>query len=584
MIGSLRQAILFIALFAFLTFANLNLLGQFFFSDNDQLEERIEKAHQKQAHEKVYKLYDTLLMHYSPKQDKQSFFYMANACFEKGKQRSLETLFDTLNQYGGSVWSGTELKRLRLKFDTLQRKLAKADSLIDAGDYSLARITYFDLKSRFPQFSKVHYGLALTDWYSGYYKSCKEHLEKCMTLIANYPNAWRLLGKYHYRYKDYSKAIKAYDTAIKYQPKNPENHFLKAIACLKVDSSSCIIKNMAKAIDITDTNPDYYHLKGIGHKLKDEKYKAWESYDKAIALDSNHYKTLGAKYNLFGYYGDYGLAIEMLDRMIDLKPNKPELYYKKGSMYYYWDDFNDSDEFNESPQREAIKSLTKAIELTKDSAKYFRRRGKALKSVGSLDSALKDFNKAIALDPYNLANYESIHWIYFTARNEKMKAKKLRERCFDTFSNKYKRSYKAADAYFKAGKCLDLLPFNYKSNAYYKEVVDNYKKALKIDPDNPDYLSELGIKYSLLDSNRKVIKVMKKLLKIEKKPLYYTHLASAYEDLGKPEKSVEVYNTAIEAFPSRWRLFRNRSDLYEEMGKKELARKDRKKVDELLDK
>ncbi|MBI5096245.1 MAG: tetratricopeptide repeat protein [Nitrospirae bacterium] len=118
-------------------------------------------------------------------------------------------------------------------------------------------------------------------------------------------------------------------------------------------------------------------------------------------------------------------------------------------------------------------------------------------------------------------------------------------------------------------------PFYYMANAYYKKgeydlAEEYYRKALEISPDNGDIYNNLAW--------------VERALSIRRDPYYLDTLANIYGRMGNYEEAVAVLQEAIAATESEqvdllFSEYRLLGDLYEMMGKEDLAAASREKAE-----
>jgi Tfp pilus assembly protein PilF len=96
-------------------------------------------------------------------------------------------------------------------------------------------------------------------------------------------------------------------------------------------------------------------------------------------------------------------------------------------------------------------------------------------------------------------------------------------------------------------------------NGKYKEAVEQYELALKIDPKNTTALYEMSSTFVALEKYDDAIKYAEKVIKLKdgSGDLAYTILGTAYDMLGKPKKAIKAYEAGIKDFPNEYNLHYN---------------------------
>lgn len=97
----------------------------------------------------------------------------------------------------------------------------------------------------------------------------------------------------------------------------------------------------------------------------------------------------------------------------------------------------------------------------------------------------------------------------------------------------------------------------------YKEAIKLLKEAQKLDPETPDYPYEIGYSYYAMKEYKKAVAYFEPLLKDPKAyDLYFAMLGNAYDDWGKSDKAMEVYEAGIKKYPNSGRLYLEKGNLF----------------------
>lgn len=85
----------------------------------------------------------------------------------------------------------------------------------------------------------------------------------------------------------------------------------------------------------------------------------------------------------------------------------------------------------------------------------------------------------------------------------------------------------------------------------FKEAVEKYNDALKLEPDNNNAKYEMAYTYSVSGNRKQTITILEKLLKNTKgqQGQAYDLLGSSYDDEGQSQKAIEVYLAGIKNQP-----------------------------------
>jgi tetratricopeptide (TPR) repeat protein len=188
--------------------------------------------------------------------------------------------------------------------------------------------------------------------------------------------------------KEYEKAIKDYDEAIRLNAKDASAFLHRATAWLGKEDYDEAIKDFDEAIRLDPNNGLSYSGRGNAWYCKKEYEKAIKDYDKAIRLDPDDVLAFENRGNAWYCKKDYDKAIKDYDKAIRLNPNCAVAYFNRGMTWY------DKDENDR-----AIKDFDEAIRLDPKDAKSFLYRSYAWYVKKDNDKSMKDFAEACRLNP-----------------------------------------------------------------------------------------------------------------------------------------------------------------------------------------
>jgi tetratricopeptide (TPR) repeat protein len=139
---------------------------------------------------------------------------------------------------------------------------------------------------------------------------------------------------------------------------------------------------------IPTTNAGLYYEKGKGYAERDEWFKAWEQFDKAIQIDPDYAKAYYnrgiSSYNLDRYedaINDYTMAIQ-------IDPDDSNAYNNRGRAYSKLGQYED-----------VINDYTKLIQMYPDYADYYHLRINAYNQLDRYEDAINDYTKLIQMYP-----------------------------------------------------------------------------------------------------------------------------------------------------------------------------------------
>ena len=222
---------------------------------------------------------------------------------------------------------------------------------------------------------------------------------------------------------------------------------------------------------------------------------------------------------------------------------------------------------SEGHTQEAVKEYSKAIELDPSFASAYHNRGILYNNLGEQQKALDDYNKAIELDPSYAFAYNGRGNVY----------RGLGER------------QKALDDYNKA---IELDPsfayaYNGRGNVYsdlgeQQKALDDYNKAIELDSSYAHAYNGRGNVYSDLGEQQKALEDYNKAIELDLNYKFaYRNRGLLYSKLGNLDAAVKDYTQAIQLDPKYKNAYLNRADAYSALGQESLAEADRKAAAEL---
>lgn len=235
--------------------------------------------------------------------------------------------------------------------------------------------------------------------------------------------------------------------------------------------------------------------------------------------------------------------IKFLNKAIESNPKYAPAYYGRSFAYFVLDkhkeimnDLNKAEEL--SPDfNEIIDTFNRAVILYPNNKYLLTIQGNLILYFDLDEKALRNFNKAIEIDPKFAPAY-FLRGYYFENKRENEKALK-------DYSEAIKLNNNFAQAYHRHG---DLLALVFKD---FEKGIADLNKAIEL---NPDFIAA------------------------------YNSRAAANKIRGNYEKAILDLTKSIELAPNNIQIYKFRASIYKELGKIDLAEKDEIKVKELENK
>ena len=235
-----------------------------------------------------------------------------------------------------------------------------------------------------------------------------------------------------------------------------------------------------------------------------------------------------------------------------------------------WDKLNENQEMQKALQEMNAAEQKEEKQREKEellTAQDYFRRGFRASSEGHTQEAVKEYSKAIELDPSFASAYHNRGILY----------------------NNLGEQQKALDDYNKA---IELDPsyafaYNGRGNVYRglgerQKALDDYNKAIELDPSFAYAYNGRGNVYSDLGEQQKALEDYNKAIELDLNYKFaYRNRGLLYSKLGNHDAAVKDYTRAIQLDPKYKNAYLNRADAYSALGQESLAEADRKAAAEL---
>jgi tetratricopeptide (TPR) repeat protein len=263
----------------------------------------------------------------------------------------------------------------------------------------------------------------------------------------------------------------------------------------------------------------------------------------AAPLDAEGYYNLGIDHDEAGRYQE---AIEAYKQAIKLKPDYASAYNDLGCAY------NDL-----GRHQEASEAFKQAIKLKPDYATANYNLGIACYALGRYQEAIDAYKQAIKLKPDDIDAHYNLGIAYLgikdkaSALKEFEILKKMDLVRASQLSNKIASAEKDlsqaapldADGYFNLG-------VDHADAGQWKEAIEAFKQAIKLNPDDASAHYNLGVAYGNLGRHKEEIEAYKQAIKLN--PDYakaYNNLGSAYQNSGRHQEAIQACKQAVKLKP-----------------------------------
>jgi tetratricopeptide (TPR) repeat protein len=200
----------------------------------------------------------------------------------------------------------------------------------------------------------------------------------------------------------------------------------------------------------------------------------------------------------------------------------------------------------------SLHGYTLAIQ-TLPHADAYNRRGLIHHSQGEYELALRDYKRALELDPKNALHYYWTGALYhFLERREEA-------------ISIYQKAISVADA--NDSQLYTNLGDVYSELGYWSEAKTNFKKAIEINPTDTNSYIGLGGVYYELGRIDEAIAILQKAIELDPNDaLSHSGLGYVYGQLGRTDEALVAYQKAVELEPSDGLSHASLAAVYRQLG------------------
>ncbi len=317
--------------------------------------------------------------------------------------------------------------------------------------------------------------------------------------------------------KDFKAAVVELSHAISLDPKMGEAYYLRGVANKAMKQYQPALADLDRAIELKDDFfPEAVEIRGhILFELKryDEAVKDFRDLTRygPVSMRVQAYRDLGDTYYKMK---EWGSAILTYEDWMTLSPDDPYAYSSRGLAFVHGGAYYP-----------AIDDFTRAIALSANTpmeSMGYVARGNAWQALEEYDRAMKDYDKALVLNPKESRAMEERGHI-FRERKQYERAITEYDRAITLDPDRDKPYVGRGYAHLQLGhidvaienfnKAINLnkslgAGYGYRGVAYgkkkqYAEAIRDLNTAVQLDPDVPDYYQERAIIYKAMGDGAK---------------------------------------------------------------------------------
>jgi tetratricopeptide (TPR) repeat protein len=366
-------------------------------------------------------------------------------------------------------------------------------------------------------------------------------LNKAIEINPNDDFAFSIRGSVFKRYEKYDLALADYCKAIELDPEYADYYNLRASVYRNLNQEEKTLLDYTKAIELDPDNQNIWYGRGYAYYHFNRYTEALDDFQKVLELDSLNGDAINWMGVIYRNLGDLALAIKTYERGIaleEINPQSAAFCYRNRAMIY--ETLKDYDL--------AIDDLDKAINLDpKNGGRYFLRAN-IYRDLNKKTKALIDYTEAIKLDPKNQLFYfyrGGIHYQY-QDYNEAL----------DDFQ-------KVLELDSLNGDAITYIGVIYQDQGEIDMAIQTYEQGIALEKINPQSAAySFRNRGSIYESQEKynlaLTDYTKSIQLDSNNPFRYQTRANLYFALNDENKALDDYSKAIELDPENTRLWYNR--------------------------
>jgi tetratricopeptide (TPR) repeat protein len=396
-------------------------------------------------------------------------------------------------------------------------------------------------------------------------------------------------------------AIADYTAAIRIDPQNAAAFMNRGLAHTKQGAYDAVIADCSEAVRLDPKLVAAYSIRAAALWERGDRHRAIADYNLALRNDPKNALAYNGRGLAYAEEGDFDHAISDYTQALKNEPRLALAYVNRGNAHR-----------SKKQYDQAVADFTRALRIEPRNAMAYYNRGLALLAKHAYSHAAKDFGRVLRLDPRHpdaanrreealrgqatagpasarpvakapersapqpaaaTANAGTPQAAPGAVKRREAPTPPLQRpaRAPADQADEERRQMRAA-AYFASGRTAY-------DQENYSQAVDQFTKALQVDPKDPLIFYHRGLAYVAQDDFAEALADFTEALKINpKNPMAHYHRGIAHRLLGQHDQAIEDYTRALKLDPRLALAYRNRSLAYAAKGDNERARADQERA------
>ena len=197
-----------------------------------------------------------------------------------------------------------------------------------------------------------------------------------------------LAGEKFYQNGDYDKAITEFNRCLSLKANYADAYTARGSAYRKKGNYVRAIEDYSRALECGGARAEVYNYRGYTHAERGDTDKAISDFTQAIRLKRDYSDAYINRAHAYYDTGDFDRAIDDYSQVIRLEPRNASAWNRRGSARY-----------RKNENENAMSDFSQAIAIQPDYAPAWHNRGNVWFNMGNYEKALADLNQAIKINP-----------------------------------------------------------------------------------------------------------------------------------------------------------------------------------------
>ena len=327
--------------------------------------------------------------------------------------------------------------------------------------------------------------------------------KKAILMRPDYSMAYINLSNVYIAKNDYDNALKIIDTAIQHKPDDYDLFNKKGNILNSQNKFEDALIQYRKSLNIKPDNYKVYYNISKNFDAMHNFDSALVNINYAIKLMPDDYQLINAKGYLLFMHSNYDDAIKQYNEAIKLKPDYNTAYINLSQCYFSIKDYENS-----------LKTLDVALKYSPNDYILLNNKGYNLFVAGKFQEALDYYKQSLKNNPEYITAYINLAECYrslkdydnalqnidialrnvpnnfniINTKGEILLDQHKTKEAMELFMQTIKLNNQFAQGYINIGNCYGMVQD-------YDNAIVNLKKALELNPDNPEIYRKLGLSY-----------------------------------------------------------------------------------------